>query len=213
MQQPFRFIISMVMVALLAAWCASISMAATADLLEALEQGTVWAEFRGTGDLGVDATIGRQRGSPDYVTIAPGTQFWAQAGGRQGQTTLGWVPIDLSGQAVVRLRIPTACTNINRPAPTPDDILFPEPCPDERMAVLCGLIQLNQYDLNVVQLAVWAVANNPTSRSIRRQLNEMVSEEVTSVENRREQGARLLDAAAALLERANLDPADFRMFR
>lgn len=189
------------------------TFAETADLLTALHEGSIWAEFHGTGELGVDATIGRNTGGPNFVAIPPGTQFWAQASGRQGQTTLGWVPIDLSRNAVASLRIPTACTNINRRAPTPDDQLFPEPCPDDRMARLCGVGDPARDDLNAIQLAVWAVANNPSLRTIGRHEDDLVPAEVTEPELRRRELQKLLDTAAALLEKADLRPTSFRMFR
>lgn len=197
---------------LLAGVCAGTS-AETADLIAALDEGTIWAEFHGTGEFGVDATIGRNAGGPSFVTVPPGTQFWAQSSGRQGQSTLGWVPIDLSRKAVVSLRIPTACTNIGRRAPTPDDELFPEPCPDDRMARLCAVLSPRHDDLNAMQLAVWAVANNPSLRTIRRHEEDLVAEEVTDPELRRQELQKLLDTAATLLEKADLRPAKFRMFR
>jgi len=188
-------------------------VAATAELLEALDTGGIWAEFYGTGELGVDATIGRNPGGPSFVAIAPGTQFWAQAGGRQGQSTLGWVPVDLSTNAVAHLRIPTACTNINRRAPTPDDEMFATACPDDRMARLCAGVVTEQDHIDVVQLAVWAVANNPSRRTLQRHEADMVDEEITNPQAREAAFEKLLASTAKLLQRADLDPGAFRMFR
>ncbi len=213
MQEPARIYIGIGIIALLVTICPSLGVAATADLLQALDEGTIWAEFYGTGDLGVDATIGRNPGGPKFVAIAPGTQFWAQRGGRQGQSTLGWVPVDLSKNAVVHLRIPTACTNISRRAPTPEDEMFPEACPDDRMARLCAVVIPEHDEINVAQLAVWAVANNPSRRALQRQEQYMVDEQITDPEARTAAFEKLLSSAAELLERADLKPSKFRMFR
>ncbi len=208
-----RVLLTTAMMGLLVMCFQPVSVAATADLLDALDEGTVWGEFYGTGELGVDATIGRNPGGPKFVSIAPGTQFWAQRGGRQGQSTLGWVPIDLSKNTVVHLRIPTACTNISRRAPTPEDEMFPEPCADDRMARLCTVVLPEHDEISVVQLAVWAIANNPSRRTLQRHERYMVDEQITQAAARTAAFEKLLSSAAKLLERADLKPAKFRMFR
>lgn len=186
--------------------------ASTADLLDALDNNTVAAEFRGTGGAGVEAYLERLPGGPDYVTVSPGTQFWAQRGGLQGQSTLGWVPIRLGPDGVAHVHIPTACTNIDRPAPTADDRLWPEPCPDARMARLCSTLRPDKQPEAAMQLAVWAIANNPSRRQLRSHEADLVGENVEPA-NRQAAFEGLLYRAAALMDDAGLRPQRYRMFR
>jgi len=197
------------LLALLACGLSAPAIAATADLIDALEDCAVWAEFRGTGDMGVDAVIGRNPGGPGHVVVAPGTQFWAQSGGRQGMSTIGWVPIDLTRTAVARLTIPTACTNISRLAPEPRHAMYAVRCPDDRMRVL----DLEKDDSGAVQLAVWAIANDPPLRTLSRHWQSIIEAEITDDAMLQSEQRRLLDEAWALLQRANLAPEGFRMFR
>jgi hypothetical protein len=181
------------------------------DLLQALQQGRVEAVFYGNGDQSVR---GRIRGSPfgpNQLYVPPGTQFWAQQPGFQGMTTLGYVPIDLQTRPIAYVQIPTACTNLNLPAPTPYHIMVPTPCPDARMAALCHTIGRTRVDRASVQLAVWAVANDPAwedvagyaESHVRGEDEEAVAEAV----------AGLRETAAALLTAAGLEPTRFVMFQ
>ncbi|MFO7947309.1 MAG: hypothetical protein R6V19_10890 [Armatimonadota bacterium] len=185
----------------------------TMNLLDALNDGAVRAEFWGTGDTGVDAIIERAPGGPNYVTVSPGTQFWAQRGGTQGQTTLGWVPVNLGADGIAHVQIPTACTNVNLPAPTPDDAMWPEPAPDGDMVRLCSVIRPEDHHPAAAQLAVWAIANDPSLRQLESHRGDMVGEEAASAEEREETFEALLRSAARLLQKANLQPRQFRMFR
>ena len=205
--------ILVVAVAVLLLGMHSRSVAATVDLLQALDEGTIWAEFYGTGELGVDAVIGRNPGGPSFVTIAPGTQFWAQVPRRQGMTTLGWVPVNLSAQSVARLRIPTACTNINLRAPTADDEMVPTPPPNAQLARLCGVVSPAEDGIHAMQVAVWAVANNPPRHAIERQAIHMLDSEATDDSARQALFDAILSDAAALLTRAGIDPKTYRMYR
>jgi hypothetical protein len=201
------------LISLLVLGISTAGLAATADLIDALEDEAIWAEFRGTGDMGVDAVIGRNPGGPSHVVVSPGTQFWAQAGGRQGMSTVGSVPIDLTENAVVRLTIPTACTNISRLAPEPRHVMYATRCPDERMRILCSRVNREKDDPGAVQLAVWAIANNPSLRTVSRHWDSIIAEDIAEGDPFEAEQERLLDEAWDLLERANMDPADFRMFR
>ena len=213
MNTALRTATAATLLALLACGPSTPTIAATADLIDALEEGTVWAEFRGTGDMGVDAVIGRNPGGPSHVVVAPGTQFWAQAGGRQGMSTVGWVPVDLTETAVARLTIPTACTNISRLAPEPRHVMDAVRCPDDRMRVLCSRVNIEKDDPGAVQLAVWAVANDPSLRTLSRHWESIIEVETADNAMLEAEQHRLLDEAWVLLERANLEPEGFRMFR
>lgn len=178
------------------------------DLLEGLETGAIWAQFWGGGETGVNGIIGRDVRGPREVTIAPGTQFWAQTPGRQGMTTLGGGGVGLGGRQFMQVWIPTACTNINLRAPTEDDIMFPSPSPNPDMTRLTRSLALDMPPQPIVQVAVWAIANDPPPSRLLGYLRR---------EARASQGALTVDGimhgAAQLLERAGLDPAAYRMFR
>ena len=178
------------------------------DLLDGLDSGQVWAQFWGGGDTGVNGVIGRGEGGPSGVSIRPSTQFWAQTGGRQGQTSLGRTSVNLSSNTFAQVWIPTACTNINRPAPTEEDVMEPFPCPNMDMETLCSLSELPDAPRPAVQVAVWAIANNPTYTRVRRYVREAArdSEGRLSVDS-------IMTGAARLLEATGLEPSEFRMYR
>ncbi len=213
MQSTTRISVAAILAAILLAVLPTSAWCRTADLIDALEDGTIWAEFRGTGDLGVDAVIGRHPGGPSHVVVAPGTQFWAQTGGRQGMSTIGWVPVNLSETAVARLTIPTACTNISRLAPEPRHQLYAVRCPDERMRLLCARVNIERDDPGAVQLAVWAIANDPPLRTLSRHWESIIETEITDDAMLAAEQKRLLEEAWGLLLRADLAPEGFRMFR
>lgn len=178
------------------------------ELIEGLQSGQIWAQFWGAGDTGVSGVVGRAEGGPGGVTVAPGTQFWAQASGRQGQTSLGSSRIDLGSSAYAQIWIPTACTNIGRPAPTAEDIMVPSPCPSRDMARLSRSLVLEGIHRPMVQVAVWAVANDPPARALRRYLAEQVKLAEGSLT-----ADDIMYGAADLLRISGLDPAAYRMFR
>jgi len=180
------------------------------DLLTALEQGRIQATFYGNGDQSVRGRIRSAPYGPDQIYVPPGTQFWAQRGGMQGMTTLGYVPIDLSRRPMVYVEIPTACTNLDLPAPTGYDIMVPTACPDPRMAALCNQIGRLGPRRQVAQLAVWAVANDPPWENVE---DYAMSYCEGTEQQKAAEALRLRDRAALLLEYAGLEPMEFEMFR
>ncbi len=180
------------------------------ELLDALATGQVEAVFYGNGDQSVTGRIRRSAFGPEQIVIEPGTQFWAQQDGLQGMTTLGWVPIDLSRRAVAYFQVPTACTNLDLPAPTRYHRMAPVPCPDPRMAALTQEIDRAAPSRPAAQLAVWAIANDPTWDEVVGYAEGMASA------NRDEERARIAAAyrlqAAELLWQAGIDPTQYRMF-
>jgi hypothetical protein len=177
------------------------------ELLDGLERGLVRAAFWGAGDTGVMGAIERDEGGPSSVTIAPGTQFWAQTAGRQGQASVGTTRASLTG-AFAQVWVPTACTNLGRPAPTARDVMVPSPCPNADMERLCRTVVLGSEPRAAIQVAVWAVANDPPYWKLRGYLAEQsdLSDGALTPEG-------IMDGAARLLQRAGRDPGDFRMFR
>jgi len=185
----------------------AVCSAAPLDLITGLNNGQLWAEFHGAGDRAVTGTIGRTGEAPLEVNIPAGTQFWAQAGGRQGQTTFGNRPVGLQDVRMAQVTLHTCCTNIGLPEPTANDLMIPVPCPDVRLARLLSLPGLEQQPHMAVQTAVWAIANDPRGSEVRRVL-------------RREPGlgsaafvGEMIATAANLLQRAGLEPQGFRLFR
>lgn len=185
------------------------AQASPVDLLVALEHGQVDAVFYGNGDESVRGRIRRTPFGPQQLYVAPGTQFWAQQPGLQGMTTLGWVPIELS-RSITYVQIPTACTNFNLPAPTSHHRMIPTPCPDVRMAALSDYIGYARPPREAVQIAVWAVANDPqwdeVAGYVGTRATGVAPEELPALAER----YRL--AAADLLSAVGLRPAQFRMF-
>lgn len=180
------------------------------NLLDAIDRGQVDAVFYGNGDESVRGRIRRGAFAPEQLYVAPGTQFWAQQPGLQGMTTLGWVPIDLSTRAVAYVEIPTACTNVDLPAPTSYHRMVPSCCPDVRMAALSEYIGRVRPPRETLQIAVWAVANNPTwdvvEGYVEARATAAAPEELPALA----EGYRR--AAAGLLSAVGLRPAQFRMF-
>ncbi|MGD9497450.1 MAG: hypothetical protein AB7Y46_14210 [Armatimonadota bacterium] len=181
------------------------------SLLDAIQSGRVEAVFYGNGDQSVRGRIRPGPASPEQLYVEPGTQFWSQQPGLQGMTTLGWVPIDLSRRNIAYVEIPTACTNHDRPAPTSAHRMVPVACPDVRMAALSEQIARARPARAVAQLAVWAVANDPTWADVQAHVAARVEaqspEELAGVvESYRLQ-------AAQLLWQAGIDPSLFRVFR
>lgn len=188
------------------------SFAATpVDLIDALNTGQVWAEFHGAGDRNVTGTVSRSDERPLSLQIAPGTQFWAQRGQRQGQTTLGSVPVDLTDVKTIRLTLETCCTNLNLPAATPEDIMLPVRCPDARLARVLSLPEIEAKPRLAVQTAVWAIANNPRRFDLRQALRSYPEAGKTSAERSRFTDVTL-SLAADLLQAAGLDPSAFRAY-
>lgn len=180
------------------------------ELLAALREGKVQATFYGNGDESVRGRMRATGDGPDQVYVEPGTQFWAQREGMQGMTTLGSVTIDLRGRRYVYLEIPTACTNYDLPAPGRWDRMAPHPCPSPTMALLSTTVGRLQPPRGVVQLAVWAIANNPTWEQV---VGYAQGRAVGDTDEELAAHAELMRGLAAqLLAEANVAPAAFRMF-
>jgi len=186
---------------------ATACLAEPIDLIAGLNQGLLVAEFHGAGDRTVTGTIARTGDAPLEVNIPPGTQFWAQAGGRQGQTNVGGRQVGLTDVKAVQVALATACTNIGLPEAGPADVMIPVACPDARVARLLSLPGIEAQPHMAVQAAVWAVANDAPSYEVRWAL-------------RREPGvgspafaSDMIATAANLMVAAGLEPRDFRLFR
>jgi len=182
------------------------------ELLAALDSGQLSAEFHGAGDRMVTGTISRAEDGPQQAVIAPGTQFWAQLGGRQGQTNLGAVPIDLRDRMVATVSFPTCCTNLLLRAPTPQDIMIPVVCPDARLAALLGKAGITQVPHMAVQAAVWAIANDARAYDVRWVLLHEKAAGATHVQ-RSQWADAMVAQAGELLRSIGLEPANFRLFR
>lgn len=177
------------------------------DLIQGLNSGQLWAEFRGAGDRAVTGTIGRTGEQPLDVNIPAGTQFWAQGGGRQGQSGFGNRTIGLRDVKVAQVTLHTACTNLGLPEATADDIMIPVAPHDGRLAQLMGLPGIEQQPHMAVQVAVWAITNNARGYDVRRMLRKEPG--VGSSEY----ATQMLTLAADLMRQAGLDPQTFRLFR
>ncbi len=83
----------------------------------------------------------------------------------------------------------------------------PFPCPNMDMETLCSLSELPDAPRPAVQVAVWAIANNPTYTRVRRYVREAArdSEGRLSVDS-------IMTGAARLLEATGLEPSEFRMY-
>ncbi len=180
------------------------------ELMDALATGQVEAVFYGNGDRSVTGRIRRSAFGPEQIMVEPGTQFWAQQEGLQGMTTLGWVPIDLSRRAVAYFEVPTACTNLELPAPTRYNRMVPVRCPEPRMAAVTAEIGRSMPPRAVAQLAVWAIANNPTWAAVVEYAEGMADADTDEERAAIAQGYRL--RAAQLLWQVGIDPAEYRMF-
>jgi len=186
------------------------------ELLDALATGQVDAVFYGNGDQSVRGRLRRGAFGPEQLYVEPGTQFWAQfeetgQQQRQGMTTIGRVPIDLSRRAIAYVEIPTACTNYDLPAPTRYDRMTPVRCPDPRMAALTAQIGRVGAPRPAAQLAVWAIANDPAWDDIVGQAERYADADSDEARAEIVEGYRW--QAAHLLWQVGLDPTGLRMFR
>jgi hypothetical protein len=183
------------------------------DLLTALDLDLVRAEFRGNGESSVLGQLWRAPNGPQQVTVDPGTQFWAQLGGRQGMGTLGQTTIDFGTGRYAQVNIPTACTNIGLPAPTRRDIMIPSPCPDPRVARIASMAGAKEVNLAAVQVAIWALANDPNTRPVETYLKRVVKAQKKADPDTEVTAESIMSAAATLLRRAEVSPEAFRLFR
>ncbi|MEN6402132.1 MAG: hypothetical protein ABFD94_09300 [Armatimonadia bacterium] len=205
-----RILIALVgLLCCVAAWPVTVG---SVDLIDGLNSGALWAEFHGAGDRAVSGTIGRTSDAPLVANIAPGTQFWAQAGGRQGQATIGSVPVDLTGRRVATITIHTCCTNLGLPEATAADTMVPVASPNPSLAGLLALPGIESRPHMAVQAAVWALANNPRGVTIRRALRGELPRSSTQAE-RGEFCSKMVALAEELVRSAGLEPRDYNLFR
>jgi len=208
------------------------------DLLTAMELGLARAEFRGNGDSSVVGRIWSAPDGPSEVTLAPGTQFWAQlggglgfgqpgggrglgqpgggfnqlGGGRQGMGLLGDNRIGLGGDRYAEVVLPTACTNIGLPAPTRRDVMVAVRCPDPRVARVASLYGQPGVYPAAVQVAVWAVANDPPAKPVNQYVQKAVRLALKADPASTLTADAILQQAAELLRRADVDPGLFTVF-
>ncbi len=187
----------------------SLSHAEQVDLRQALQQGEVWVQFRGWGQGAVRGTIGRSAYGPQQLSIGPGTQFRAQRRGVQGMMTLGETPVDLRGRSIAQVIVPAVCTNLGWRTPTAADVLLPVKRPNNRLVGVAVAASQRRVPVPAVQIAVWAVANNPPRADIECYLNEVVAGVPAPPQLEK---SRLLREAAELLRAAQLKPEEFRVF-
>jgi hypothetical protein len=211
------------------------------ELITALELGLVRAEFRGNGDTSVIGRLWAAPNGPQEVTIEPGTQFWAQLGGlgnqpfggglgnnplgggggfgqlgggrRQGMGALGQNPVNLGGDRFADVRIPTACTNIGLPAPTRQDIMVAVRCPDPRVARIAALYGQPDVHPAAVQIAIWAVADDPPAKPIDQYLRMTAKQAKRADPDSTVTAEALLRQASDLLRKADVDPGLFSLFQ
>jgi len=183
------------------------------ELLSALDLDLVRAEFRGNGEDSVIGQLWRAPNGPQQLTVDPGTQFWAQLGGRQGMGTLGQTSIDFGNGRYAQVRIPTACTNLGLPAPSRRDIMIPSPCPDPRVARIASMAGGEKVSAAAVQVAIWAIANDPPSRSVASYLKRVVKAQEKENPETEVSGGSILAEAATLLRRAEVSPEAYQLFK
>lgn len=203
-------VLMMVTAAVLALSACAEVLAPPVELVEGLRTGQIYAQFVGGGDLGVSGRIERGEGGPSSVYVAPGTQFWAQQPGFQGQSSLGSTSVNLAGRRFSQVWIPTACTNLNLAAPTEKEVMVAFPCPNPDMALLADSVPLGVAPRPAIQVAVWAIANDPPK-------GHSVLLAYVNGQSAASQGrftpAGIFQSAAKLLADAGLAPERYRLFR
>ena len=196
-----------VVIVVVTAWSPSYGEAL--DLLQALENGQVWAQFQGWGQSAVRGTIGRSTYGPQQLFISPGTQFQAQRRGMQGMMTFGSTNIDLRNRSVAQVIVPAVCTNLGLRTPTAADTFVAARQSNTRLAQVARAIARRRPPQPAVQLAIWAVTDDPPRGRVEPFLRDVVR--VTQMPPEFEK-RRLLRIASELLRTAQLSPGQFRMF-
>jgi len=133
-------------------------------------------------------------------------------GGRQGMGGLGLLNLDLGRGRYAQVTVPTACTNLGLPSPTRRDIMIAARCPDPRVAGIAALYGQLGIEPAAIQLAIWALANNPPSTAVRGYLQRAVKAEKKANPESVVTPESLIAAAAGLLERVRVTPREFRLF-
>jgi len=136
-----------------------------------------------------------------------------QLGGRQGMGALGQPSIGLSRAGYAQFVVPTACTNLGLPSPTRRDIMVPIACPDPRIAGIAALHGQLGVEPTAVQIAVWALANDPPRGAVDTYLEKAAKAARADHPDVTVTAASLLASAAALLQRVGLSPQGFRLFQ
>lgn len=203
----YKYLCAVVIVVVTAS---SLSYAERVDLLQALEDGQVWVQFRGWGSGAIRGTVGRSPYGPQQLSISPGTQFQAQRRGTQGMMTLGSTSIDLRNRSVAQVVVATVCTNLGRRTPTAADVFVPTRQSNSRLAQVAAAIARRRPPSPAAQLAVWAVTDNPPREEVEPFLRDVVRATRTPPQFEKR---RLLQIASELLRAAHLTPSQFRMFR
>jgi hypothetical protein len=214
------------------------SVYAAVDLLTAIDNGLVVAEFRGAGGAAVTGIVERQTPEPLDVVVEPGTYFYAQfgggfgggygggfrggagggrgigqrGGGAQGMSTFGATPIDLKTTQVAYVRVPTCCTDFGLREPGPGDVLVPGPPRTPQIAQVAAVAAHQNAEPAVAQLAVWAVANNIPKWAAERYVKS-VSVGHPSEEQIKQRTGELIAQASELVKKAELDLTRYRLFK
>jgi hypothetical protein len=200
------------------------------ELLAGLEAGLLQAEFRGNGDSSVVGRIRAAAGGPTGVTIQPGTQFWAQLGGGQGQLgqgnrglsqlggrqglgALGQTDLKLTPGRLAQITLPAACTNLGLPAPTRHDIMIASRPPDARVAALAARYGEPGISHAACQVAIWAITDNPSRKAINFYLAREVRAAARSTSEAEVSSDSILASAAELLRGTLVQPETLALFR
>jgi len=178
-----------------------------------IEPGTqFWAQLGagGGGAFGRGGGLGQLGGGLGQLG---GGGFGQLGGGRQGMGALGQNPVGLGGGRFADVRIPTACTNIGLPAPTRNDVMVAVRCPDPRIARVASLYGQPGVQPAAVQVAVWAITDNPPVKPISQFLQRAARQAQKADAATAVTPEALLQQAADLLRRADVEPGLFTVFR
>jgi len=134
-------------------------------------------------------------------------------GGRQGMGGLGLLNLDLGGDRYAQVTIPTACTNLGVPSPTRRDVMIPAHCPDPRVASIAALHGELGIRPAAIQLAIWAIADDPPSTAVTGYLQRAVRAEKKADPESPVTPESLIAAAAGLLRKVGVTPQEFRLFQ
>ncbi len=212
MRYPAIFLTLVIAVAAIAVACfaQTTSPTNTIDLFSGIKSGVLQAEFRGAGDNLVTGTIRSSNPQLSQMYIPGGTQFQGQQPGRQGMNSVQPQRYGLNSSGETKITIRTACTDIGLPAPTVADVMVPMPCPDQRIARLASVVEARSAAPEAVQIAVWAIANNPPPAALRPYLERSAPGVPAIAEPKRRE---LMNTVASLLRDAGVDPAGIAMFQ
>ena len=106
----------------------------------------------------------------------------------------------------MQVTLASCCTNLGLPEASSDDIMVAVACPDTRLSRLMSLPAIEDRPHAAVQVAVWAIANNPRPNEVRRVLRQEPDAEAAFAD-------QMIVLAADLVRQAGLEPQEFRLFR